>query len=734
MKIGHTTKTFTIGGNRLEMRRTRDGVMEMWGEDDLAMATALGFAHGLDRMLQLMLVRLFGQGRLTECLRNNEENLGWDKLFRELRLAVDAKEDVPNLSGEAQHLVDCYCTGLNYCLENHRYPGEFRSVGYSPELWTPADCLLVSKVLSYIALGESQQAMEKFIIRSIHSGVDLEPLRKIFHPHLEGLTGEFSELIRNTWIKPDKPAPRQSGIKGSNNWVVGGGRTASGLPIDCHDPHMGPHQLPAFWYEFVQHTSDDFRIGVSIPGMPGMVMGRTKDISFSFTYGFMDMVDYFLEEIRDGQCRRGSRYKDLKLTEDVISPKGSFPIPVRIWESDAGTLEVPEGTNILKDGLYLCRAWSGERLATAQAFNALLKAVKAKSVSELQPILAGVPHSYNWLMADSKGNIGYQQSGRLPLRQHSGVHPVPAWDEQFHWNGYATGEQLARITNPAEGFLATANNNLNQEGKPLSINLPMGEERYERIRQLLQPLKACTVEDMKTIQRDRHSLQAERFMVLLRPLLPGTPTGKLLSEWDCRYLKESRAATLFEEIYSDLLQEVLGKGLFGAELWRDEIAESGILVDYYHFFDRALLSDDSSWFGTLGREALLRKTIERVLNRFPSADSVPTWGSKRQIVMTNLFFGGKLPRFLGFDYGPIILEGNRATIVQGAIYKSKGRTTTFAPSYRFVTDLAETRASTVLAGGPSDRRFSKWYTSDISRWLNYDYKVLEGKIGDPRLL
>ena len=79
LKIGHTTKTFTIDGNRFEMRRTRDGVMEMWGKDDLALATALGFAHGLDRMLHLMLVRLFGQGRLTECLENNEENLEWDR-------------------------------------------------------------------------------------------------------------------------------------------------------------------------------------------------------------------------------------------------------------------------------------------------------------------------------------------------------------------------------------------------------------------------------------------------------------------------------------------------------------------------------------------------------------------------------------------------------------------------------------------------------------------------------
>jgi penicillin amidase len=727
VKIRHTTKTFTIGENQFQMRRTREGVVEMWGANDFALATALGFAHGLDRMLQLMLVRLVGQGRLTACLKNNPENLEWDRQFRELRLSADAQEDVQNLSEGAHRLVSSYCAGLNYRLKNHGAPWEFRLTGYSPEPWTAADCLLTLKVVAYVALGESQGAMEKLIARSIHSGVNLRHLRKIFSPHLDGLSDDMAGTIKKTWIKPNQGPPRQSGIKCSNNWVVSGSRTASGLPLECHDPHMGPHQLPAFWYEFIQHTPGDFRIGVSIPGMPGMPMGRTTNVSYGFTFGFMDMLDYFVEEVRAGRCRRGSEFADLKVHQDVISPKAAAPVTVKIWESDVGVLEVPEGTDVIQDGYYLCRAWSGERLATAKSFNALQKTVSANTVCELQQILAEATLSCNFLMADRQGNIGYQQSGRLPLRQHSGLFPVPAWDASYHWKGYAAGDQLSRTTNPPDGILATANNDLNQEGKPLSINLPMGEERADRIRQLLEPMKTCTVEDMKKIQCDRYSLQAERYMTRLRPLIPECPSGKLLREWDCRYTKDSRAACLFEEIYSALLQEVFGQGLFGAEAWRDEIAESGILVDYYHFFDRALLGDDSSWWGTNGREALLRRVVDRVLLQFPARDAVPTWGSKRQIVMTNLFFGGILPRFLGFDYGPVALEGNRSTIVQGAIYKSKGRTTTFAPSYRFITNLAETQAHTTLAGGPSDRRFSKWYTTGIPRWLGYEYKVLEGR-------
>ena len=89
-----------------------------------------------------------------------------------------------------------------------------------------------------------------------------------------------------------------------------------------------------------------------------------------------------------------------------------------------------------------------------------------------------------------------------------------------------------------------------------------------------------------------------------------------------------------------------------------------------------------------------------------------------------MLFGEKLPAFLGFDRGPVTGIGGRATIHQGQIYRSGGRETTFFPSFRIVTDLAGDHCRTNLAGGPSDRRFSKWYVSDLENWLNGTYKTL----------
>jgi len=93
-------------------------------------------------------------------------------------------------------------------------------------------------------------------------------------------------------------------------------------------------------------------------------------------------------------------------------------------------------------------------------------------------------------------------------------------------------------------------------------------------------------------------------------------------------------------------------------------------------------------------------------------------------MLRHLLLGGKLPRFLGFDRGPVTAIGGRATIHQGQIYRSGGRETTFVPSFRFVADLANDDYFSNLLGGPSDRRFSRWYCSDLKNWRTGKYKKI----------
>ena len=106
------------------------------------------------------------------------------------------------------------------------------------------------------------------------------------------------------------------------------------------------------------------------------------------------------------------------------------------------------------------------------------------------------------------------------------------------------------------------------------------------------------------------------------------------------------------------------------------------------------------------------------------------WKEVQNLTFTNIFFGGKLPNFLGFDKGPVTIRGGRATIHQGQIYRSGGRTTSFTPSFHMTTDMAHDESYTNIAGGVSDRRFSKFYSSDIKNWLKGEYKLLYPIIKD----
>jgi penicillin amidase len=732
MKVSDRRRTLRLGSFQLEAARTEEGVLQLWADDDLALAAGLGWAHARDRLVQMVLLRLVGQGRLAECLQSTEETVGIDVWARDMGFARDVVADEELVSGQARRVVEAYISGVNEVLTRRRRPLELLLVGHRPEPWRLADVLLTIKIMTYVGLAQTQVDFEKLLVQAIRGGVAVDALRRLVSPHLDGLDDATVEQLRQLrFIAPLLPpavrfATAAARASASNNWAVAAGRSASGSALLASDPHMEINRLPALWYEAVLHTRDDYRIGITMPGVPGLVMGRTSRIAFGFTYGFMDMVDFFVDEVRGSAVRRGERFEPLAVRQEKVRRKGAEPVVVTIRESSLGVLEADPMRPELEDGLYLTRAWSAQRAGAAPSLDAIVGVPLARTVEEAQQQLRTITISCNWLVADRDGSIGYQQSGRLPERAHSGLHPVSGADPSMHWRGWVDPARLLSILNPAEGFLATANNDLNAPGGPLAVNLPMGSYRHDRICAVLAATERATLDDLKRLQNDVYSLHAERFMALLGRLLPSSPAAELLRRWDCSYDLESRGATVFEEVYHALLARVFGDGLFGAEAWRAIVEETTVLTDYYHLFDNAILGGDPSWFGVLGREAVLRQVLEQSLAAIDVA-AVPRWGSTRRVMLTDIFFGGKLPRWLGFDHGPIELAGNRATVVQGGIFSSHNRHTTFAPSWRMVTDLGRDDAHTVLAGGPTGSRFSRYRLSDLPRWLRGEYKVLKGR-------
>jgi penicillin G amidase len=731
MKITRRVRSMTIGGTSLEIGRTAGGVVDIHGNDLHDLMRGLGFAHAHDRLSQMMLVRLVGQGRLCECLNDNEETLTVDVFTRQLGFVKLAREECSRMTPSARAFVLAYCEGVNEFLRGGSRPWGLRLTGYRPEPWEPADTLLTMLLMSYAGLAQTQQDFETFLIQSIRAGVDVTKLKRLFTPHLDEMTDEHVALIRRlrhvTPLLPGLP-PEIAPLTSSNNWAVAPHRSATGAALQCNDPHLECNRLPAVWYEAVLHAPGDYQMGVTIPGVPGILMGRTRRVSYGFTYGFMDLVDYVIEECQEGRFRREEGFQPLRERRETIRRKQSAPAEITIRETDAGTLEVDPRGGGFDDGLYLARAFSATLGGTARTLDALSRLPQARNVVDAQIALRDVSISCNWVIADREGNIGYQQSGLLPDRSYSGLFPVIGWKRDERWRGLVDPVRLSTLLNPPDGVIVTANDDWNQPGRPRSIGLSQGPYRATRIAELLRQDRKLTTADMRRMQADLYSVQARRFMDVLRPLIPDTPTGRLLAAWDLRYDVASRGATLFEAFYRAVQNDLFGT-LFGPAMWHALVNSTNLLAIYFQPFDEALLSGDAAWFGARGQARVFREALAVALD--VEVENVAAWGDERQVVLRNLLLGGKLPgwlnRWLQADRGPIPLPGNRSTIVQSAIFKSHGRISTFAPSYRYVTDLGTDTIETMLAGGPSERVLSSLYACELEAWQTHRYKTLSGE-------
>ncbi len=722
MRLKEQTVVLNFQGESVRLKRDENGVVHISAGSQLGAYFGLGWAHANDRLIQMMLVRLIARGEASENLKATDELIAIDRFMRQINLRDDARDQVAALSPEARSVVEAYTEGVNTFLEKEKLPFEFKLVKYKPAPWKPEDSLITIKIMGYVGLAQAQGDMEKFIVQMIQGGATLKKLQDLFPGHMDGANLELLKKV--TLQAPIVPAAipwlhALPHISASNNWAVSGEKSTSGKPIYCSDPHLEVNRLPAVWYEQVLTFEGTYILGNSIPGVPGVLYGRTPDLAWGFTYAFMDMIDFFVEECRDGAFRRGDEWVPFDVREETIRPKGKEPITLKVYENLHGFL-LGDPTQL---GFYLSMAWAGRKGAGARAMDNLVKIPTCKTAREAMDAAAhiDIPPLF-FIFVDRDNKIGFQMSGRMPKRRKgwTGLYPVEGWEPKNDWQGFVDPADLPREFNPKRHFLATANNDFNHLGKAKPINLPMAPYRYERIVELLQTKEKLSPEDMKKMHYDVYSKQAERFMPLIRPHLPETEAGTLLKNWDLRYAEDSKAAYYFEQIYHELLHRVFGLNEWGEAVFDFVDKETGLLVDFYGNFDNVLLKENSPWFEDKTRDELFKKAVEKGLQTPPK-----TYGETRLITMTNIFFGGKLPKFLGFDYGPFPLRGNRATIPQGAIYKNGGMLTTFHPSYRIIADMATDHIETNLAGGPSDRRFSKWYTSDVENWRTGKYKIIK---------
>jgi penicillin G amidase len=709
----------------------KNSMPQIFASDLFDHSYKLGILHAKYRLMQMVLLRIIGEGRICELLDDNEDNLQIDIYMRQMNFAGNNQEDLEKLRPESRKFIESYCDGVNEEMKKSFRPFEFILIGLKPEPWKAEDILLTVKMMSFIGLAQGQGDLERFIMQTIRTSSDaqaLEKMQALFHPHLNEFSPEIIEKLKSLkyfeefFSQLDLKKFSLPTLHASNNWALSSDKSKNGSPIFCYDPHLESTRLPAVWFEAGGSVGDIVFHGITMPGIPGLIMGRLGDLAHSFTYGFMDMMDFYIEEIQDEKHLLDGKYQALEKRAVSIKRKKNQDFTFDVYQTADATLE-SKPKEKLQDGLYLSRAWSGEKGAV-KSVEALFAFFKAKDIHELKAAACEVSISCNWILANSQGNLYFAQSGLCPIRSHSGLHPIMGAEKQKRWCGFYKGSELSHYQID-KNFIATSNQDVTTKEGAFSINVSMGDYRQRRISELIQSKDKHDVEDMKKLQADIYSVQARDYLKIIAPLLPSHPSSEILRSWDFCYTTQSVGASLFELIYQEALKLTFSSLVGGEKEWKFLMQETAIIADYFQTFDKILLDpkfkDDPLWFPQ-GRDQLLKEAINNV---FSKTTKISVWGELHQVHMVNIFFQGKLPKIFAFDHGPIPFPGSRCTVAQANLYRAHKRQTSFLPSFRCISEMKSKTFHSCLAGGVSASRFSSLYKSDLKRWFKNDYKKID---------
>jgi len=691
---------------------------------------ALGYLHALDRPTQMLFSRTMAEGRAAELIANTAELVETDRFFRRSGLYLELDREVRALDDHIFEQLTVYSEGVNDGMKDAGRSLPMWATRFHPEPWNQHAVMLIGVLLSFGGLAVSQQQNERLLMELIQLGVDEARMKELFAPALDGADFELLRQVKMSSQLSDEALeliadlPR---LAGSNAWAVRGERTASGHAVLASDPHLEVNRLPAIWYEVALHWRGDYLMGATLPGCPLPAVARTRRLAWGVTYMKGDTCDYFVEDCRPGgatgwQYRRGNRWYDFHMREEVIHRKGTENEVLLIYENDEGILESdPEEQGA---GYYLSMRWTGRSAGTGRSIGTWLEVAAAGSTAEAMERARDNPHpSLVWVIADTGGHIGKQSSGWFPRRRSdvSGLWPVPAWETRNHWKGWREVTLLPCEYDPPRGYVSSANEDINLPGEPPLISLMLPDYRKRRIDERLAELPAATVEDMQHLQYDVVSVQARDLLPVFLPHLPDGALKEQLAEWDCSYGPDSTGASLFQQLYRNVLLEIFGheEGIG----WRRMLyicTRIGYSTMVLTCIDRLLQKEESSWWAVRGKGNLIHRAAERV-----SAESPKPWSEINSFHFVNRFFEGRrVGHVLGFHTAEMPMPGCHATPFQGHLLATATRETSFAPSYHFVTDMGVDEAWSNLPGGPSESRFSKWYKCDIPLWASGEYKHL----------
>ena len=704
--------------------------------NDLYMAQ--GYVHAQDRLFQMDIARRFASGQVSELV--GAGTLEGDRVFRTLGLRRAAEATVGTLPADVRAALEAYAAGVNAFITSHQdaLPLEYTLLGGKPTPWTPADTLVFGKFMAWQLT--SGQLANELVTADVRAALGAEQAQAL----LPGYPADQPVIISPS-ARLATPTGRLRGLApylggpgiGSNNWVIAGARTTTGKPLLANDPHLTV-QNPAVWYFNHLRTADGaFEVaGVSLAGSPGVVIGHNNTIAWGMTNLGADMMDLFNETVdpagHPGQYQHKGAWQPFTTITESIRVKDEPDLPLTITSTVHGPLIDPVTVDITGTTAL---AWSVA--GPDRQVIALLRLQTARDWAGFRAALADwdAP-SINFVYADTAGNIGYQATGKIPIRQGGdGTAPADGASGAQDWTGFIPFEQLPSVYNPPEGVIVTANNRVVGDDYPhLLTALWSPGYRAERIAQMISETQKLSLDDMKRIQLDVRSTFAQEVAPYFAALKTDDPQLQPLvsrfAGWDGALPADSATAALYEVAYQDLLSTTVTSAL-GDTQAADYIAT---LPGEASLFIRNILpAADSPWWNDPatpeqeGRDARLLASLRRAADvlRADQGDDPAAWqwGTLHRIYFPHPL---GIPPLDGiFNVGPLSTGGDGSTVNTGYAPGLRSFVQLYYPSMRQVTEVGNwDTMQVILAPGQSGQPFSRYWNNMTADWMAGAYRPL----------
>lgn len=725
----------------VEVVRDSKGVPHITAASDADLYRAQGYVQAQDRLFQMDLARRQASGRLAEVV--GAAAVDTDKFYRTFSLRDAAEKSFDGYSDEAKQVLQWYADGVNefiaYAKEKNKLSYDFKLLGYEPEEWSPVDSLTIGKFMAYDLGGNwSTLAIRHWALNEY----DEEKAKELFIKYPENAQS-IIEANKNNDVNVSgyfdaSVIPNE--FNGSNNWVVSGEKTKSGMPLLADDPHLGL-STPSIWYQMHLESPEQNVSGVIFAGVPGIILGHNKDVAWGVTNVGPDVQDLYIETPNPDDRTKflyEGKWEQAKVRNSPIKVKGEDAVPFEVVVTRHGPIISDVLFKEEEASALFSMQWTA--LEPTLELQAILEMNKAADWEEFETALEDFhAPAQNFVFAAKDGTIAYKANGRIPLRKSGdGQLPVPGDSDDYGWEGFVPYDELPKVVNPKEGFIATANNQVIDDSYPYHITDFWAQSyRYDRIAEVLESKSDLTKEDMMNLQMDQTNLYAKEFLQDMVGSLQRLDSkgdykeiATILNNWDYVDGKDQAAPLIFHKWIKQLPKTLMEKEM--PEDVYKMLAGKGHITD--QFLRKGYNNEQSVWLEEYGGVDkwvydAFEVAIAEIEESFGTNEAKWKWGDYHQLTFDHPLSGASpiLAKLLNPKSVPI---GGSNITVQAAGFDEDGRVDHGA-SWRFVADLADLNETYHIVGpGQSGHMKSDWYHDQVMDWAEGKYHAtrIDGEI------